>query len=153
MYAKLSSRRGGSQVLFLGIVSPHIYSITLRLPRGVSVKLSEFRVASFPSTSKFSVCWDRYEHMEYKASKATPFCTTMPTLSGLCLPPQALSARTHFKIPTRRVSKGVSLCRYRRKSDETMDMFNMDMFNIILHASCTNAAPFRTGTWDSLRIG
>ncbi len=35
MYAALFSRRGCSQVLFLGILSPHIYSITLRLRRRV----------------------------------------------------------------------------------------------------------------------
>ncbi len=35
MYARPSSRRGCSQVLFLGILSPHIYSIGLRLRRGV----------------------------------------------------------------------------------------------------------------------
>ena len=35
MYAALSSCRGCSQVLFLGILSPHFYSITLRLRRGV----------------------------------------------------------------------------------------------------------------------
>ena len=35
MYAALSSRRGCSQVLFLGILSPHVYSITLKLQRGV----------------------------------------------------------------------------------------------------------------------
>ena len=35
MYAALSSRRGCSQVLFLGILSPHVESITLKSQRGV----------------------------------------------------------------------------------------------------------------------
>ncbi len=35
MYEVLSSRRGCSQILLLGILSPHIYSMTLRLQRGV----------------------------------------------------------------------------------------------------------------------
>ena len=34
-YAALSSRRGCSQILFLGDLSRHISSITLRLQRGV----------------------------------------------------------------------------------------------------------------------
>ena len=38
MYAVLSSRRGCSQVLFPGILSPHTYSITLGLQRGVGAK-------------------------------------------------------------------------------------------------------------------
>jgi hypothetical protein len=30
-----------------------------------------------------------YKHLEYKASKASPFCTTVLTVSGLCIPQQA----------------------------------------------------------------
>ena len=37
LYAALSSHRGCSQVLFLGILSRHVYWITLRLQRGVWV--------------------------------------------------------------------------------------------------------------------
>ena len=34
------------------------------------------------SESKFSVFWVRYNHLEYKASKATPVYTTEPTVSA-----------------------------------------------------------------------
>ena len=42
----------------------------------------------------------RYKLLEYKASKASPFYTTVLTVSGLCIPQQALSARTYFPIST-----------------------------------------------------
>ena len=40
MYEALSGRLGYSQVLFLGILSPHFYLVTLRLRYGVSATAS-----------------------------------------------------------------------------------------------------------------
>ena len=43
----------------------------------------------------------RYKHLECKASKSSPFYTTVLTASGLCTPQRAVSARTHFHICTK----------------------------------------------------
>ena len=55
MYAALSSRRGCSQVLFLGIFRLHVYSITLKLQRGVGATcLTTVRRAS--GTNVVALC-------------------------------------------------------------------------------------------------
>ena len=57
----------------------------------------KFRAAGFPSTSKSSVVRTRLN--TWKASKASPFDTTVLTVSGLCIPQQAPSARTRVQLP------------------------------------------------------
>ena len=42
----------------------------------------------------------RYKYLGYQASEASPFYTTLPTPSGLCIPQQALRAGTRFQSLT-----------------------------------------------------
>ena len=64
----------------------------------------EFRAAGFPSTNKFSVCWDPLQTLGVQASKVSPFYSLRAVHSAA---QQALSACTHFQFPT--VINSVSL--------------------------------------------
>ena len=56
----------------------------------------KFCATGRPGISKSNVCWDPLQHLERKASKASPSYTTVPTI---CVPQLALSARIHFQFP------------------------------------------------------
>ena len=103
MHTALPSRRGCSQVLFLGILSPHVYSITLELQRGVGATcLADVRLASHKGSCSPPACVE-VEYNNYIPCVQTPFLSALdggfawdqPAVYGVETPPAPRRERSH----------------------------------------------------------
>ena len=86
-----------------------------RLPRTRKMNLLPV-VGSLPISHVTSEDHLVFVGLEYKASKANPFYSTMLTVSGLCTPQQALSACTHFRAKSKKKWHTLSECDWRSTS-------------------------------------
>ena len=124
MHVERSIRQGCSQVLFHGILSPHIYSITLRLRRGVGATcLTGLPAQRFVQTPLFTALDGGFSlgSASSLGVKHSSMLRLSQDASSTCIPPATTISGTTIRKAASKPSRNTNLTSPSRVSTDVTD--------------------------------